>query len=381
MKTVNKFKYIFFLIVIVMSICTGCSFGFLSRREVKQHVKQDLGIKNYSIAWTRGGGEHLGSWRVYDKDEDVHFEVFDVTSSGGDYIITISHYISDNYIQKLAERRAEDLPENIEYVSPVKENDYSEVGSFIIHYSDLNNLKASCEVFWDYAAYIRSKDEVPLYFQTVPDAGNDRSESGIDYRVGSYSGHIGQDGHNDKRYEATPEEFMEHARNQYLAYGLIYQDVAVLSEMSQEDIQQVIAENEINQVFIVEDLDRAMTADAEEHRHIALADGEISHRSKTCLAYCPDINTFRITFGGLYALLREEGQAVEGDAAHFTYKSKDGDLYEFSYEFADHYLKNNEKIGTDKTYCLNHQMIFDITGLYVDFVHYPFLSADSHQVY
>lgn len=373
----GKFLSTALLAIAILSAFTGCG-NVATRRQVKEYVEQKLGITNYEIAHQRGGEVSFDSWLVYDKNEDVHFEVYETLTGSGDYIPTITSGIGSNYTEKLVERRACDLPENIDYLAPQKDSEDPELGSFVIHYKNKDELETSCRAFWDCATHIRSKDEKPIYFCVAMDTSVGTNPNSIDYSVWTYDGHVGPAQYDDNDYEDSCDSLIANALCPYITYGIAYQDAAVLQDIGEDNVPEYIRADHSNRVLIVDDPERAFRGDPEDEPHIGRCDGEITRRNATCLWYRPTLSTYRIPYGGLYVLLQSEGKNVEGDTTHFTYTSDTGDVYEFSDEFLTFYRKNGEDIETNlaEQNCVDHDIILEISGLYVDAIYYPYIQRD-----
>ena len=200
-----------------------------------------MGIANYEISWKNSEKEHLNAWSVYDRDKDVHFEVYPVTYSSGDYIPTFSSGLGDDYSIKLVDKLCEDLPDNIVHMVSKKESNVEQTreGYFMIYYENKEDLVTSCKVFWGVAEEIRERCEFPIYFQIIR-TGNNASENPNHYEHGNYNGHIGPIRDTDKRYIIDYDDFLNSSLLAYYYYGYTYQDKNVLEEMTEEDIAWLI---------------------------------------------------------------------------------------------------------------------------------------------
>ncbi|SDB13478.1 hypothetical protein SAMN02910298_00702 [Pseudobutyrivibrio sp. YE44] len=404
MKNIRKIVLICF-ICFMASVTTGCLSGSATRREAINHVEKKLGLENYKISRVPESTENGSSWEVYDEDEDFSFYVYSTLQGSGDIIPEINRVISDDYEAKYVQRLAKDFPDYIVYDESIKRDKiHLSHYYFEINYTNKEELYARCKEFWKISKKIREKGDSRIMFRyrlsTPHDASWDKMYyPPLDYSLGDFYGYIGQEMNADyfddyleycncKQIQSM-DELIEQVKLKYFTFGYVYQEDSVLSEMTTSDIDFTVENNELLWVYVVKDLDKALNPD--EKKKVYAADGEVTRFCGECLAYEPEHDIHRITYGGLYQLLLAEGFEISGTPEHFTYLSNTGDVYEFSYDFwndgdgySSYYLKNGEQVFTNlnEKNALNHKQILEIFGIYVDFCyHFPYLSNDAGRVF
>ena len=371
----KRFTVMTMLLVLVACLTCGCeALDPVTRSDAKRYVENNLGLKNYSIKMLpsdEGKGDSF-TWEVYDKDNDVSFDVYGSITGYGDYIPSFTMGIYDNYSENLYKKKSEELPEGVEYAQHGTDRNIEEKdGFFVVNYTDTESLEKNCNAFWELAKEIRKFSKDPVQFKVKLAIPHDPEIDKIyypplDFSMGDYYGQIGQKLNDEQESERSAEDLIGKVKLLYFTYGYTYRIPDVMEEMSDRDVENVLDDNYYRKIYIVED---------GKPREI-----------EDCIEYYPKSGKHRVTYGSMFTILQREGFNVTGTPEHFTCILDNGDTYEFSYDFwrdrdyyGSYYLKNGEEVQTKATEksVLTHDEILEIFGLYIDFDGGPYMWNDK----
>ena len=378
------------MLILVISFITGCASSKISRGEAKTYVEDYLGIKNYSISWFKHTNEYSSNaYSVYDEDADLDFDVYGLVGLSGDYILTFSRDISDNYGLKYLEKIDGSLPESFKYYKNGENSELvSFLGGFEITYSNRTELDEACERLWMINNDLKGKTKygIPFVFKyddsKLLDDGSGTvpliDSSFTDFRGNLLNG----DEYNDE-YAQSLEQLKTDAETRYFTLGAVYNNPDILADLGDDKIEDFINYRAID-VYVVYDVQLGI----DQITGNIIRKDEFSRLSEGCVAYVSENHSCRITYGNLYKLLVNEGFTVSGDSEDFTVTDTEGNTYEFANSFIDtqkqkertYYLCNDERVYTnlDEEIALNHDLILELFGIYVDYDnHFPCLQRDA----
>lgn len=319
MKKVKK-VLIVFLLLCFLSACTKD----YSRSDIKNYVKEELNLTNISVSKTyeeikdtEGYTDRL--WTVVDKKNNITFHVLDDYGWGME---SVANNLWNDYDNSVFLKYYSDLTikDNIE----LEENNDS----------GLNYIKLNCT--------FKNKDELADCYESLISYKNYYLEKGFDLSISynvNYDFSLKKIG-NHEITEGDSWGFMNNLNDEvyakmlirYFSCGLSYQIDSVISEMNESDLETVMDFEDNHRIFKTED-----------DFTVYYYEGIIAN-----------INSYGISFGTLFKLLEQENYNPVGNPWNYTVTNKNGDKYEFSYDFNDelfddgnlgyYYIKNNEKI-------------------------------------
>ncbi len=382
----KKILFLLIEILLMLTLFTGCVSTNVTRSEAKNYVENTLGIDNYKVSWfKKNSDDNLGQvWQVYDVDEDLYFDVYGTIRFSADYIIDAYRAIADNYDKKLIEKYTADIPENITYYP--KDTNYrfeSYLGGFQINYSNLEQLEEGVDYYWNIVERLKHDNvDLPFIFKYVDPNANSEDKLLHDLPTAQYiefEGHVGPTEYNKDEFYKSKDDILNDVKESYFLYGLVYVDDNVLADMTNTDVKDIKLKYSNKTVYVVDDIDAAINGLSEGLR-----------LSKKCIPLCIERVPCRITYGGLYNLLLEEGYDLSGDHNHYSVSTEEGDVYEFSTDFVDtdrlaqrsYYLKNGERVYTnlDEDIVVDHKIILDCFDLYIDFGDYfQYLNKEARE--
>ena len=336
------------LTISAVAICLCACGGNYNRFDVRKYLRE-RGIKDCSISFnTVDLGHNEKYWKVYDKKNDVEFNVIqDVTGSPFATVRLI-----DNYDAMLAERYKDEMPEH-DGIEIVLHEMWKETAYFEFEYTNLNELEEKYKLIEkcsEYLSEIKSDVKISITANLATPRIKKYKKDGIG-GILKYTDISPQSTYSDIKSGKT----LDYIKKWYFKLGYKYRFPEIEKEMSEDDIREFFSETEVNCAMVYH------SGDPEDQDN------------KDYVIYDKIYFDGYITFGNLYYLLKEEGFEVEGTLEDFTVQSLDGKSCHFSYEYAGsgeygtYYLVDDEEVSCECNYFkLYKKTIYDLFGLTVE---------------
>ncbi|SDB07991.1 hypothetical protein SAMN02910298_00290 [Pseudobutyrivibrio sp. YE44] len=358
-------KTLLTILVLCMTFAlTGCAFTPTSRRDIKKHVREMLGHRDFKVS---KNSERINnndySWEVYDKKNDIHFHVYDEYYSEADLFITFGREVWDDYDRCLIEKYKDEISDTVEYVISGEDeeessyNDYDDSEDysdedeyqddsddkldkreryFLVSYDDMDSLEKGCEDLWNFydklnALHYNFQIKYVLKFD-YSDLEEKYEDVGFEYDLLSQSGYLGKDRTYDRFGAFSPEEMSAEAKAGYYWFGITYQLPEIIDGLSEDEKAQALEESIYYRVGVIKD-------------------GESTDYSNEIYSNDDD----KLSFGNLYWLLKYQGGNISGSPVDFEYIDDNGDKYQFAYTNCvdyegAYYLKNDENVYINTEY-------------------------------
>lgn len=334
-------KNIYCLLMLVsLILITGCTKNY-DIKDIKKYVNENLKIRNIEVLNTYQeiideDGYTDKIWTVIDKENNITFHVIDDyfwgMESGTNRLL---NDYDESVFVKLYDKM--DVKENIIY-NHETDNFYNEV-DLLCKYKDKKGLIDCYNSLLYYKDYIESQNyNLAITYNITYDS--------VLKNIGQ---HKRKTGDTFGQLNDLDKNELDEAMYNYLSTALIFQIENGIKEITEEDMKQILENEKTNLIFIKKD------------------DGSKKQYDDIIAYYS------YISFGTLYKILEKEGFNPVGNPWHYTVTNKNGDNFEFSYDFNDYvysygsigyyYKRNSEKIRMGR-YSYNYFNKREITEMF-----------------
>ena len=306
MKKLSKIIFI----IIIMLLLTGCTTEY-NRDDVADFIHKKTGLKHFKVS--KGYQEATDEenypdrlWKVYDNEKGFIFYVMDDYGWGME---SPSNYLRTDYYSKLFFHEKDKI-KNVQNIKYTNETEYDVY----------DNIEFQCEY--------RNKSELKECYTSLEKMSNifDRKLKLL-YRVEySFNGRNMTSKPKDEAdvmnrpLETIDNDSYQYNLYLYYAFGLGYHRENILQEMTKQDLEDVLTNEETYRVYKINDQEEI----------IKTYDNAVG------------VHAGSVSYSGLYTILKEENYNVIGDHHHFKVVNET-DTYEFSDNYLDYLYDNNEK--------------------------------------
>ncbi len=307
----------------------------------------DIGVSSFKISPEPGVEDRSRVWTVYDKKNDISFEVYDVALY--QRFILFEHYahqnvFKDNYVDAV-------LKKNKDVISHIFE--YDDDHNMVFEYKDAEDLRKKVDDLWEIYSLLKKHCKHPEFsycFCYEPEL-----DSLEETRYKTFSFYMANERDKVERGMGIGSKagIYNRLRQKYMRFGYKYQIPEILAEMDEDDKNLILADS--YRVYFYDDA------------------GNIVRCNTEAVASAYD----EMEFANFYLFLKSEGFNVTGDAHDFTYISPAGDEYRFCYDFLEektqehaqrfYYMLNGEKTYNCYDGCVSPETLEKMCGVKVKY--------------
>ena len=343
-----KKKFFFFLFFHIF-LLAGCTKNY-DQNSVMDYVQEQLSLSEFTVSQTykeiKGEDGYTDRlWTVKDKEHNITFHVLDDYFWGME---SVSNHLSDDYEASLFASLYQKL-EQKDNLSFIKENkDSLFTVQLVCNYKNKEELT---DCYDSVLSYKKQIDQFGYQLNIPYSVEYDFEFKNIgDYQIktGDQSGSL----------KDIDENVYQEMIYNYYSTALTYQIEDSLLEMTPSDKDFVMNHEDTHRIF--------------------------KRTNQGSLEFYDDVigneNSYGISFGGLYKILKQENFPVVGNAWHYTV-TVNSDIYEFSYDFNDllyededqnfygyYYKKNGQKMKMNFYFynCFKPKEINEMFGLNIE---------------
>lgn len=335
------------LISVSLISIIGCTKNY-DRNDIINYVNEELKIMDIQVSKTykeiideEGYTDKI--WTVLDKENNITFHVLDDFYYGME---SVTNHLSNDYDESafIELYNEMDVKQNIVY--NYKSNNLFNEVNLICNYNNKKELNECYTSLLYYKNYIESKNFDLAISYTL--------EYDFSLKIiGEYESNLGTTA---GQLNNLDQNVLNEAMYDYLSTALMLQIDSGLNEITEENMKQILENDETHLIFIKKD-------------------GAIEQQYDDIIAHP---HAYGISFGTLYKILKKEGFNPDGNSWHYTVVNKNGDKFEFSYDFNDYvyengmagyyYKKNDEKISMGAYFynCFKDTQINEMFGINIE---------------